>query len=85
MLLILCLLLRSSWLTAEGNRQFGAAGFCIAGPDEQPWLRRSEWFVGAPLQNSPSRRVTHSAGSGRCSGGSFGITLGWLALRVFGG
>jgi hypothetical protein len=45
-LLLLCLLLRSSWLTVEGDRQVGAAGvLCIARADGQPWPCRSAWLV----------------------------------------
>ena len=44
-LLLLCLLLRSSWLTVEGDRHSGAAGVLIAGADGQPWPCRSAWLL----------------------------------------
>jgi hypothetical protein len=46
-LLLLCLLLRSSWLTMEGDRQVGRppSACCIARADGQPWPCRSAWLV----------------------------------------
>jgi hypothetical protein len=44
-LLLLCLPLRSSWLTVEAGRQVGAADCCIDGADGQPSLCGSGWLV----------------------------------------
>jgi hypothetical protein len=47
-LLLMCLLLRSSWLTVEGDRQVGAAGVLIARADGQPWPCRFGVAGGVP-------------------------------------
>jgi hypothetical protein len=45
-LLLLCLLVRSSWLPVEGDRHVGAPSECgIAGADGQPWPSRSAWLL----------------------------------------
>jgi hypothetical protein len=44
-LLLLCLLLRSSWLTMEDDRQIGAAGLLHRRGERQPWPCRSSWLV----------------------------------------
>jgi hypothetical protein len=49
-LLLLCLPLRSSWLTVEGGRQISAAKCCIAGADGQPLPCRSAWLVAFRMQ-----------------------------------
>ena len=40
-----CLLLRSSWLTAQGDRHVGPSGSRIPGTDGQPWPCRSARLV----------------------------------------
>ena len=44
-LLLLCLLLRRSWLTVEGGRQSGDAGLLIVGARGQPWPCPSGWLL----------------------------------------
>ena len=59
-LLLLCLLLRSSWLTVEGGRQVGAAGVLIGHPlcclDHRRERAKSACPVQGLMQTSPSRR-----------------------------
>ena len=51
-LLLLCLLLRSSWLTVEGGRQIGAAGVLYRRGGGQLWPCRSAWLLAFQLRSS---------------------------------
>ena len=44
-LLLLCLLLRSSWLTVEDDRHSAPPDCCIAGAEGQSWPCRSAWLL----------------------------------------
>jgi hypothetical protein len=53
-LLLLCLPLRSSWLTVEAGRQVGAADCCIAGAGRGGWWRSKPAVSATPTDWSES-------------------------------